>query len=301
MTFIDSDTIGSNVNGIFISINNTVYIADYSNNRTLIWLEENSSLMTTISDGFGLPCSLFVTITGDIYIDNGYANGQVDKWVIGGTNSTPVMYINGACYGLFIDINNFLYCSMRDFHQVVMKTLNDSVITSKIVAGTTCPGIMPNMLYYPYGIFVDNNLNLYVADTGNNRIQLFLAGQLNGTTLVGNGMSGSILLSHPTGVVLDGNGYLFIVDLGNNRIIQQDPNGFRCLVGCSGSAGSGSDQLQYPQAFSFDSSGNMFIIDTYNNRVQKFLLATNSCGKYYNTYDYRADITPQIRGLFANC
>jgi hypothetical protein len=221
------------------------------------------------------PYSLFVTIAGDIYVDNGW-NGQVDKWISNATNSTPVMYVSSSCYGLFIDVYDNLYCSMYNIHQVVMKSLHSSVNTSTIVAGTGCPGSASNMLNNPDGIFVDNNLNLYVADYGNHRIQFFVAGQVNGTTVAGNGVS--ISLSGPSGITLDADGYLFIVDSYNNRVVGSGPNGFRCLVGCSGS-GSASNQLSLPHTLSFDSYGNMFVTDSSNNRIQNFLLATNSCGK----------------------
>ncbi|CAF4412689.1 unnamed protein product, partial [Adineta steineri] len=125
----------------------------------------------------------------------------------------------------------------------------------------------------PCGIFVDNNLNLYVADTLNNRIQKFASGQLNGTTVP----TGNITLYWPTGINLDFDGYLFIVDQGNNRVIGSGPYGYRCIAACSGSYGSSSTQLYYPYSLSFDSYGNMFVSDIFNNRIQKFFLVTNGC------------------------
>jgi sugar lactone lactonase YvrE len=138
------------------------------------------------------------------------------------------------------------------------------------------------MLYNPQGIYVDINFNLYVADSRNNRIQLFQSGQLNATTIAGNGAPETIMLNNPTDVVLDADGYIFIVDSKNYRIVGSGPNGFRCIVGCSGASGSLSNQLNSPQAMAFDSYGNIFVTDYNNNRIQKFLLATNSCGTYNN-------------------
>lgn len=136
------------------------------------------------------------------------------------------------------------------------------------------------MLYNPNGIFVDNNFNLYVADTGNHRIQFFQSGQLTATTVVGKGAPGTISLYNPTDVLLDADGYLFIVDSGNYRIVGSASNGFRCIVGCSGSSGSSSNLLSAPQRIAFDNYGNIFISDSNNNRIQKFVLATNTCSKY---------------------
>jgi DNA-binding beta-propeller fold protein YncE len=283
-TFANITMVGSYPAGIFISTDNTVYVVDQTANQIIIWLEGSSSPTRIISGGLNNPFGVFVSLVGNIYIDNGHYNGRVDKWALNTTNSSFVMYVSVACIGLFIDINNNLYCSMQNMQQVVMKSLNDEVKTSKIVAGTGCLGSSSYTLYNPQGIFVDINLNLYIADSGNSRIQLFRSGQLSGTTVAGNGFSNPITLYWPTGVVLDADGYLFIVDTHNNRIVASGPYGFRCVVGCSGIAGSGSDQLWQPFAISFDSYGNIFVTDSVNRRVQKFLLATNSCGKCDNIY-----------------
>jgi DNA-binding beta-propeller fold protein YncE len=250
-------------------------VADQTDNQIVMWVEGNINFTKIISSGLRSPCSLFVTIAGDIYVDNGYFNGRVDKWTSNATNSTPAMYVGESCYDLFIDVYDNLYCSMFAMHQVVMKSLHSSVSTSAIVAGTGCPGSASDMLNSPWGIFVDINLNLYVADSVNNRIQLFIAGQLNGTTVAGNGVS--ISLNTPNGITFDADGYLFLVDSSNARIVGSGPSGFRCLVGCSSPA---SNQLSSPRTLRFDSYGNMFVTDAGNNRIQKFLLATNSCSKF---------------------
>jgi hypothetical protein len=121
---------------------------------------------------------------------------------------------------------------------------------------------------------------LYVADCGNNRIQLFRPGELNGTTVAVQGATENITLHCPSDVTLDIDGYLFIADQNNNRIVGSGPGGFRCIIGCSGSVGTAPNELYNPSYFAFDSYGNIFVTDMYNNRIQKFLLDQNSCGKY---------------------
>jgi sugar lactone lactonase YvrE len=151
------------------------------------------------------------------------------------------------------------------------------------VAGTGVSGSASNLLNEPRGIFVDANFNLYVADCLNNRIQRFPSGQLNAVTIAGSGASGTtISLDCPTGLVLDANGYLFITDFNNHRVVGSSANGFRCLVGCSGVSGSSSNQLYNPTSLSFDSYGNLYVADMNNNRIQQFVLATNSCGKFFH-------------------
>jgi hypothetical protein len=235
----------------------------------------------TISSGFSLPFSLFVTTNGDIYVDNGIKNGRVDKWSAKTNSAQPVMSGVSSCYGLFVDINDTLYCSMYNNHKVVKKRLQDSATRWTTVAGTGNEGSCSDELDHPFGIFVDVTFDLYVADCVNNRIQLFPSGQLNGKTAAGDGSSSpSITLSCPTGIVVDADKYLFIVDQANHRIIGSGANGFRCLVACF-RGGSASNELSYPRTLSFDSLGNMFVTDRYNDRVQKFLLSRNSCGMWY--------------------
>jgi streptogramin lyase len=265
---------------VFVSINNNVYVTAQSLNSIFIWLEGSNTPIWNISNGLNTPYGIFVIINGDIYVDNGNVNHQVDRWSWYPESVVAVMNVTSRCFSLFVDIINNLYCSLDEEHEVIKISLNSGSNTVIIAAGTAgVAGSQIDMLNTPHGIFVDTNFNLYVADWGNNRIQLFPSGQLNGTTVVSNETLGSIPLTGPNGVVLDADGYLFIVD-GGGHIIRSGPSGSQCLVGCTGIMGSASNQLNNPHGISFDSYGNFFIVDTGNNRIQKFFLATNSCGKY---------------------
>ncbi|CAF0923348.1 unnamed protein product [Adineta steineri] len=245
-----------------------------------MWQEENINPTNIITGSFINPYSLFVTLNGDIYIDDGEQNGRVQKWIAETNTFVTVMRVSLSCWGLFVDINDTLYCSIQYRGQVVKRSLNDAVMTSnRVAAGTDFPGSTSNQLSGPRGIFVDVNLDLYVADFNNNRVQLFQLGESNGITVAGNtSLNPTITLRGPSGIVLDTEKYLFIVDQHNHRIVGSGLNGFRCLVGCYG-YGSQSNQLFRPASFSFDPYGNMFVTDTENHRIQKFLLMKDSFGK----------------------
>jgi hypothetical protein len=279
-TFASSNIIGLQPYGIFINTMNTVYAVSRSNNTILIWLEGSNTPTKTISGDLNQSVSLFVSSNADIYVDNGEFNQRVDMWTFNANNSVSVMNVSSGCLGLHIDINDTLYCSICDFHQVVKQYLNDSAATSTIRAGTGISGNGSDMLSSPYGIFVNTDFDLYVADCGNDRIQIFPSGQLTGFTVAGSGAPATITLSCPTGVVLDTDNYLFIVDRDNHRIVASGLNGFRCVAGCTGLNSSSSSQLQYPQSMAFDSYGNIFVTDRDNNRIQKFILQYNFCGKF---------------------
>ncbi len=279
ITFANRSIVGGDPRSIFVNTNNTIFVANWENNQILVWREGSESPTQTISGNFTEPGSLFVTSNGDIYIDDGVENRRVQKWISTTETFDTVMNVNSSCYGLFVDIKDNLYCSMSGLHRVVKRSLNDPVMTTVIVAGTGIQESASDELDTPWGIFVDVNFDLYVADCGNNRIQLFQSGQTNGITVAGSTSPyPTITLHFPSGISLDASKYLFILDLDNDRIVGSGPNGFRCLVGCYG-RGSKSNQLSLPFSFSFDRSGNIFVTDRANNRIQKFLLMENSSGK----------------------
>ena len=248
-----------------------------------MWPEGSVNATQTIFTDLSTPHSIFVTVNGDVYADDGDINGQVKKWTRGSNSVTTSMYVSGRCGALFVDIYDSLYCSQPLSNQVLKKTVDSDTNTSVVVAGNAIAGSGSNLLNSPYGIFVDIDLSLYVADYGNHRIQRFRSGQSSGMAVAGDGAPGTITLDHPDIVTLDGAGYLFIVDQYNFRVVGSGLNGFRCVVGCSGRNGSAANQLFYPYGLSFDRYGNLFVSDLYNVRIQKFLLARNACGKSCTT------------------
>ena len=279
ITFANQSTIGSEPRGIFIDYNDTIYVADHSNGRILVWYKENINPMRMLTVKLFVYTSLFVTFNGDIYFENADETGRIDKWSKCSTASVLVTKFSGNCYGIFIDIENNLYCSIRYEHRVVKVSLSSGINTGIAVAGTKgSTGSNSNELFWPWGIFVDINFNLYVADSKNDRIQLFRSGQLNGTTLAGKGIPNNLQLQFPTDVILDADGLLYIADNQKHRIIRAGPDGYQCIAGCTDRSGSASNQFQIAYALRFDSYGNLYVADEYNHRVQKFSLATNSCG-----------------------
>jgi sugar lactone lactonase YvrE len=250
------------------------------NGSILVWHNGTTASTKIISANLINPWSLFVTTSNDIYVDNGYSKGRVDRWTLNTTNSVTVMTVNSSCTGLFMDTYNSLYYSLSDKHRVFKVGLINNTNDSITVAGTSCPGPVSNMLDHPHGIFVDNNLNLYVADTQNNRVQRFALGESNAMTVAGFGATITFILNQPTGIVLDADDNLFIVDSHNHRIIRSIANDFQCLVGCSGESGTSATHLHNPQTMSFDAIGNIFVTDSNNHRIQKFNLIQNSCGMY---------------------
>ena len=280
-TFANSTIVANGVQALAINTDNTIFVARRDTGSILIWLNGNSTPTTTILANVTTTSCLFVTADDQIVVDSQCPKNRVETWATNQTKLSSTMFLGPYCAGLFVDTKNNLYCSNDQQHHVQRKSLSDPVNTLTIVGGTGVGGSDADMLNHPNGIFVTTNLDLYVADFDNHRIQRFRSGELNATTVAGGAAAiGNISLNKPAGIILDGDGYLFIVDGDNHRIVGSGPYGFRCVAGCSGSPGSTSYQLQNPFGLSFDRGGNMFVTDRGNNRIQKFLLSSDSCSKW---------------------
>ena len=279
ITFANSSNFVATATGLFVTTNNTVYATSTSLYSVLVWPKGSSNAPQSIFSGLATSYRIFVTVNGDVYADNGAYKHRVEKWAKNATNSTYVMFVSEQCNGLFVDVYDSLYCSLRNYHRVTKRTVDSDANTSITVAGNGTMGFSSTTLNNPCGIFVDIDLSLYVADYSNNRVQLFRSGQLNATTVAGSGAPGTISLNGPAKAILDGDGYLFITDHNNFRVVGSGPNGFRCIAGCTETNGSAANQFFRPYDLSFDTYGNLYVTDMYNNRLQKFLLARNSCGE----------------------
>ena len=268
---------------MFLDTNNTLYVPDQANDRVLIFAEGNNASVRTLSGGLADPYGVVAAANGDVYVDNGAVYFRVDKWTPSATTSVKAMSTSYYCYDLFLDINNNLYCSVFIKHQVVMKSLDSNSDIWTFAAGTSCAGSGRNQFNGPYGIFVDADLNLYVADYYNDRIQKFPANSRSGITVVGATAAapGTVTLSGPAGITLDGDGYMYIAELLTHRILAQGPDGFRCILGCSKIAGVQTGQFNNPSDLKFDNQGNIYIADRTNARIQKFMLLPNDTYRMY--------------------
>jgi len=138
----------------------------------------------------------------------------------------------------------------------------------------------------PWGVTVDGAGNLYIADTGNNKVRKVTAATGIISTVAGTGTAGyngegspaaSYQLNQPQGVSVDAGGNLYIADTYNHRIRRVDAqtgtistvagNGTGGYLGDSGQATSA--ELDFPFAVAFDSAGNMYIPDSANNVVRE--------------------------------
>jgi streptogramin lyase len=114
----------------------------------------------------------------------------------------------------------------------------------------------------PYGVALDAAGNLYITDEVKNEVVKETPQQQ------GSYYSKSVLplkgLNGPTGVAVDLHGNVYVADSGNNRVVKATPFGntyTQSLVPGS--------PLSYPEGVAVDGSGNLYIADSHHFRVLK--------------------------------
>lgn len=125
-------------------------------------------------------------------------------------------------------------------------------------------GFGSNNFKNPSAIAVQNgsSIYVYVADTGNNRVEKFTnTGSLVTSWGVGGKGKGTVAFSTPQAVAVSSNGTLYVA--GPSGIGVFDPTGNYLTTYTHPGMGSFSN----PQGLALDGSGNLFVSDTGNNRV----------------------------------
>ncbi|HUO09182.1 MAG TPA: hypothetical protein VM008_12820 [Phycisphaerae bacterium] len=122
----------------------------------------------------------------------------------------------------------------------------------------------------PEGITLGSNGNLYVADTENNRVQVFNA---NGAYL----SSFSDNTPRPFGVAIGPNGNIYVPNANDTVAIFNSSGVYQSYFG---QYGTGNGQFIAPYAIAVDSGGTVYVPDADNNRVEMF----NSTGTFLNHF-----------------
>ncbi|MEM7229367.1 MAG: 6-bladed beta-propeller [Planctomycetota bacterium] len=119
----------------------------------------------------------------------------------------------------------------------------------------------------PRGIAVDAAGRIYVADSDNDRVQVFdSAGSFLfefGSPGMGAGQFG-----FASGIAVDGAGRIHVVDVDNDRVSVFDINGD--FLFAFGGTGTGNGEFNRPRGIAVDASGLIYVTDTDNNRIQVF-------------------------------
>ncbi|CAF1540655.1 unnamed protein product [Rotaria sordida] len=152
------------------------------------------------------------------------------------------------------------------------------------VAGRKENGYGTDQLNNPWGLFVDDEQTIYVADPNNHRImewkrdvtngQVVAGGNGQGRTVVagGNG-SGNRLdqLDEPTYVFVDRDHSVYVSDWNNHRVMKWSKDATQGIVMAGGQGrGNGHTQLSYPRGFVVDQLGIVYVADAGNDRIMRW-------------------------------
>lgn len=155
-----------------------------------------------------------------------------------------------------------------DFFFVFFSTFTNGVIEKVPPSGGNWTVFYPTVngltLNHPCGLAVDGAGNLYISDSGNNRV--LVAPPTDSTPFAFAPIVNGLGLNGCGGLALDGAGDLFIGDTGNNRVVEIPVGGSAAIAISPTIGGVG---LLNPSGVAIDSSGNLFIADSGNNRIVK--------------------------------
>jgi uncharacterized protein (TIGR03437 family) len=297
--------------GIVVDGAGNLWVADSGNNRVL---------------RYPRPVSQGGRIAPDIVIGQTDFNSSTSAAVSGSSLRVPTGLSLGPDGDLFVaDTGNnrvLEFAAGARTNAAAIRVYGQSNLTS---AGA--PGIpSAQTLSSPQGVFVDTAFNLYVADTGSNRVLIipntrvaapagmpaaFVIGQSTFST--NSGGSGTNLKS-PVDVVLDSNGSIYVSDSGDNRVLVFPSLIFlpvfaavaTAVVGQPSLTGSTAnwdstdglataDSLFIPQGIYIDRRDTLYVSDAGNNRVLHFLKAAS----VVNVAHYQGGVPVGLGGLAA--
>jgi Leucine-rich repeat (LRR) protein/sugar lactone lactonase YvrE len=257
----------NNPQGVAIDHEGNLYIADTLNHR--IRKVDSNGIISTIA-GIG---------------KGGYAGDQGLATAAKLRKPTAIVF----------DSNGHLYIADSGNHRIrkvsgqrTRKPNANSIITTiagngKGYRGDNGPATGAR-LNNPSGLAVDNQNNLYIADTDNHRIRK-IDNRGTITTVAGNGIKGysgdgdpatAAQINAPTGLEVDSTGNLYIADRNNHRIRKVDNEGTITTFTGTGKAGTSTDgilagvaQITQPSDVALDQYGNLYIADKGNDTIRK--------------------------------
>lgn len=304
--------------GVAVDSAGNIYISDFGNNVVRMVSAATGFISTyagtpgvsgnTGDNGLATfaslsgPTGLAIDSAGNLYIADaiGYrirkvgTNGIITT-VAGGSpgfggdggpaNQAQLNYPSGVA----VDSSGNIY--IADLANSRVRKVSNGIIST--VAGIAYNGynadnILASLaqLNLPRDVAVDSTGNVYIADTGNNRIRKITVSSNIITTVAGNGTAGyagdhglatSAQINGPWGIWVDAASNIYIADTGNNVIRKVSGTSISTVAG-TGTAGFGGDTgpavsalLNKPEAIVVDSTGgNSYVADNANNVIRQF-------------------------------
>ena len=290
----------------------TIYIAEADRVRRI----DTNRTITTVAGGgarpladglagtdvkLGFPNNITTDAKGNLYVLTNH-DGVLEVWTvrsdhtirlfatIGRSNSIDPLVWAVPLGGLAVSGDGTVYIADRAGNRVWAVVNGGEPF---VFAGTGEAGFSGDRgaaakatLYWPAGLAVGKNGDIYIADAENNRIRKVNAlGVI--TTVAGNGrfFSGTsrdvgsaqqVRLKIPFGVAVRSDGAVFIADTGDSRLVELSVSGQIQNVAGTGISGFAGDdgpatdaELSGPEGVAVALTGNLLVADTENERVRE--------------------------------
>jgi len=306
---IGADALFSLPYSVAVDIAGNVYVADTYNDTIRKITPE--SVVTTLAglvgtkgsvDGTGTaasfdePFGVAVDSAGNVYVADTW-NNTIRKitpagvvTTLAGTaglagNSDGIGIVAQFSWptGLTVDSTGDVYVA-DTWNNTIRKITSAGVVTTLaggIKGSADGTGAAANF-DEPYGVAVDNDGNVYVADTWNSTIRKItpagVVSTMAGLALAtgsADGTGSDARFNYPRGVAVDRAGNVYVADTWNHTIRKITPGGVvTTLAGTAGLPGSynGSGtiaQFSWPTGVTVDSAGNVYVADSGNNEIRK--------------------------------
>lgn len=132
---------------------------------------------------------------------------------------------------------------------------HDNGLLVKVSSSGVASTITTTGLIQPNGVGIDPHGNVFISDTGNDRVVKITP---EGTqTVFATGFNSAARLC------VDSKGNVYVADIGNNRVVKITPDGTQSVVS------TGALTLSGPISVDVDRSDNLYISDTHHNRIVK--------------------------------
>jgi trimeric autotransporter adhesin len=292
-----------NPTGVTVDSNGNVYIADFADAR-IRKVDSKGNISTLAGSGspgyaegtgdkavFAGPRGISIDSSGNLLVTDpvNYRIRQVSSagavTSVSGNGQPAVGDLNAPA-GVVADAAGNVYVAEFGGHRVRRISRTGAVAT---FAGNGTAGFGGDggaagsaQLSYPTGLAIDKAGNLYIADTGNNRVRRVtpegVISTVAGSGAVGydgdRGPATSAKINGPTGVAVDGAGNLYIAQF-TDHVVRRVAAGTITTwagTGVQGYTGDGgpasSAQLNGPMGVAVTDAGILYIADTANSVVR---------------------------------
>jgi sugar lactone lactonase YvrE len=170
--------------------------------------------------------------------------------------------------------NRLLYVADVELDQILVYDADTLKLLRKMgKAGHKHELTSPGDFSKPSGVAVDAEGNLYVADTWNNRVEIFDADG-NFVSTFGKAGDGPGYFARPKGVAIDGDGHIWVADGMQDRVQVFNEEG-QLLISFGGH-GLLPGQFQGLVAIAIDKRNRVFTTEIFPGRAQQFQYVTDA-------------------------